>query len=168
MRTCKSISQSASTNAYVNDVPTEHKHKQKKKAYACLCRGCLGLRLCLRRNLIIITNYFFGCVLLVRSVCWHKTSCYQNVSIICFCQNEYEALKHWCINSLRRQFKMTILVTDNYKFLKICWLIKAMSHGWRFYFSSVWLTSFSGSLIFPRLTRSRGSFLEAPGNYRAR
>ena len=30
----KSISQSASTNAYVNDVLTEHKHKHKKKAYA--------------------------------------------------------------------------------------------------------------------------------------
>ena len=40
MRTCwhkhkrKTISQSASTNAYVNDVLTEHKHKHKKKAYA--------------------------------------------------------------------------------------------------------------------------------------
>ena len=46
MRTCwhkhkhkhkrKTISQSASTNSYVNDVLTEHKHnhKHKKKAYA--------------------------------------------------------------------------------------------------------------------------------------
>ena len=29
----KSISQSASTNAYVNDVLTEHKHKKKAYAY---------------------------------------------------------------------------------------------------------------------------------------
>ena len=33
----KSINQSASTNAYVNDVLTEHKHKHKKKAYAYAC-----------------------------------------------------------------------------------------------------------------------------------